>query len=345
MNKHRSGTAIAAALSFVLATTALSPAFAQSQADLAGARKKFESALELEKKGDWKAALPLLRDVAAVKATSQVYFHIALCLERTGHLVEARDVYAKSKAEAETKEGAEGVTMQKKATERLADLDARIPKIEFTVPDDVVAAKLTIDGGAPIAILVTPVVSFDAGEHQLVVRSPGRKTWKQKVVLKERDPQQKIAVTLPEDPNAAAGDKDETKEAKDDDQTGVPPPPAPKPRRDEVPNGVDLPWPWVVGAVGVASLATAGVMYGLRASTVSDMDAACGPNRDHCPKSLQATEDKGRTYTTAGNVFVVIGVVAVGSAIGLFVIDKKSKTKVGAAATPNSFAVGVSGHF
>jgi hypothetical protein len=334
---------IAVALSLSFASASM-PAFAQTAQELAAARKKFDLALDLEKKGEWKAALAILRDVAAVKATSQVRFHIALCLERSGKLVEARAEYLRAKEEAETKEGAEGATMQKKSVERIADLEARIPKLEFVLPEDVVSAKLTVDGGAPIAILTNPVVPLDPGDHQLVVTSTGRKTWKQKVSVKEKDPTQKITVQLPEGEDGAAPEPPPPPEPK------APPPPKPiveepKPARRADWNRYAL--PAVIGGVGGVSLVTAGIMYALRGSTISDMDSACGPNRDRCPRNVQSTEDRGHTYTTAGNVFLGIGVVAVSAAVVIYVIDPlgKSKTTVGATASPTGMSLGLSGHF
>ncbi|MGZ3455811.1 MAG: tetratricopeptide repeat protein, partial [Polyangiales bacterium] len=295
---------VALSLCLSLASASASmPAFAQAPADVAAARKKFDLALDLEKKGEWKAALTLLRDVAAVKATSQVRFHIALCLERTGKLVAARDEYVRAKEEAETKEGAEGITMQKKSVERIADLDARIPKLEFVLPEDVVSAKLSIDGGEPIPIAVKPIVPIDPGDHQLVVTSTGRKTWKLKLTVKEKDPQKKIDVKLESgtDEEPAAPEKEPEGEP-EPAAAKTPAPPPPPVQRPKDWNRYAL--PMVLGGVGGVALVTATVMYAMRGSNISEMDSACGPNRDHCPSNVHSLEDRGHTYTTVGNVLL-----------------------------------------
>jgi hypothetical protein len=319
------------------------PTFAQTPDQIAAARKKFELALDLEKKGEWKAALTLLRDVAAVKATSQVRFHVALCLERTGKLVDARAEYVGAKEEAETKEGAEGLTMQKKSAERIADLDSRIPKLEFVLPEDVVSAKLSIDGGEEIPIAVKPIVPVDPGEHHLVVSSTGRKTWKQKITVKEKDPQRKIDVPLKSGTDEEP--EPETEAAPLPEPKPTPPPPPP-PLQKSHSNDMRIAVPLVLGGVGGAALVTATVMFALRGSNISEMDSACGPNRDRCPSSAHSLEDRGHTYTTVGNVLTVVGVAAVGAAAVIYVVDPfKSKTTVGATASPTGMTLGISGRF
>jgi hypothetical protein len=320
------------------------PAFAQAQPpiDVAAARKKFELALDLETKGEWKAALTLLRDVATVKATSQVRFHIALCLERTGRLVAAREEYVRAKEEAETKEGAEGITMQKKSVERIADLDTRIPKLEFVLPEDVVSAKLSIDGGEEIPIAVKPVVPVDPGEHHLVVSSTGRKTWKLKITVKEKDPQRKIDVPLKSGTDEEPEPEKEAEPVPEAKPEPAPPPPPVHRSSDATRYALPL----VIGGIGGAALVTATVMFAMRGSTISDMDSACGPNRDHCPSNVHSLEDRGHTYTTVGNVLAVVGVAAVGAAVVIYVIDPmKSKTTVGATASPTGMSLGITGRF
>src|SRR5262249_35117093 len=53
------------------------------------ARASFKDGLELEKKGDYEAALAKFRATAAIKATPQVEFHIALCEAKMKRYIEA----------------------------------------------------------------------------------------------------------------------------------------------------------------------------------------------------------------------------------------------------------------
>ncbi|MBI2393863.1 MAG: hypothetical protein HYV09_30100 [Deltaproteobacteria bacterium] len=296
-------------------------------ADLSAARKKFDRAVELEKAGDFKAALALLRDVAAIKPTSQVRFHVALCLERLGRLVEAREEYLRVKEEAETKEGPEGTALAQKAGDRVTDLDARIPKVTFRLPEDVISAKVSIDDGAPVSVLVSPTIRLDPGEHKLLVTSPGRRSFSRTVMVKERDATFTLDVALPH--------AEEAPPEQPPAPTEAPVSAGPKRVVDEAPKSSAL--PWIIGGVGVASLATAGVFYALRDSAIHDLDAACGAGRESCPRAMKSTEDQGRLYTTTANVFAGVGAAAIGTAIVVWITQPSSKphATVAVAASPS----------
>ncbi|MBK7397663.1 MAG: tetratricopeptide repeat protein [Myxococcales bacterium] len=315
-----------------------------SKSELDAARKKFEKALELEKDGDWKGALALLKEVEKVKVSSQVLFHIALCHEKLGKLVLAIGIYKRAKEEAETKEGKEGATMVKKCDERIADLEVRTPWVEVKVKDDVVSAKCSIDGAEPFSVIVAPSFRVDPGDHELVVTSPGRKTWKKKITLKEKDEKLVLKAKLPrEDDNDAETDGDPVGET-----------PAPTPVKkpvvvDTAPPAKKPVWAFVAGGVGVAALGTAGIMYALRGSVISDLDAACNSARTNCPPDKRSLEDTGKTYTTAGNVLLGVGLVAVTTGVVLYFVRPGEKsvgvTSLGVGVGPTPAGASVVGAF
>ena len=312
------------------ASIALAPMTARAETvtpELAAARKKFERALELEKAGDFKGALAILREVAAVKATSQVHFHLGVCLEKLARLVEARTEYLASKTEAETKEGPDGIVMTQKANDRVTDLDARIPKISITVPEDVINAKVSIDNAPPVSLLVTPVIAVDPGTHKLTITATGKRAYSRTVLVKERDPVFNMTVELP---------PEETEE----------PPPAPThaPVVAPAPRTADVtvrssPYPYVFGGAGLVLLGVAGVMYALRDSTIHDMDSACGAARDRYPRSIEDTESRGRTYTTAGNILLGVGAAALVTGVIFYLAEPKKSARVSVAAGPSTLGV------
>lgn len=316
----------------------VSPAFAQTEAEIAAARKKFDTALEYEKQGDWTGALSMMKDVAKVKSTSQVRFHIAICLEKLNRLVEARAEFVGSKEDADIKEGAEGSVMSKKAAERIADLDTRIPKVELTVPEEVINAKATIDNGTPIALLVKNTILLDPGEHKIVVYATSRKNFEKTIKVKERDPVVKLDVKLPMDTEDAPPPPPPPKEIKPAPAPYTPPP-DPKAAKWEA-------YPWIFGGIGLVALGAAGVMYAYRDGTIHDMDEACGPDRDKCPRRLEDTESRGKTYTNVGNVLLGVGVAAVTTGIILYVVKPQPKkdsasTSVHVAGGPTTLGVNV----
>lgn len=313
------------ALALVLsASIALAPMTARAETvspEIAAARKKFDKAVDLEKAGDFKGALAVLREVAAVKATPEVHFHLGVCLEKLGRLVEARAEYIESRTKAEVKD--EGEVLTKKANDRVTDLDARIPKVAIAVPEDVINAKVSVDNAAPVSLLVNPVISLDPGTHKLTITASGRRAYSRTILVKERDPVFNMTVEMP---------------AEEVDEPAPPPPkpvvtPPPRPRDD---GPKSSPYPYVFGGVGLVALGVAGVMYALRDSTISDMDEACGPARDRCPRSNEDTESRGRTYTTTGNVLLGVGLAAVATGVVFYLAEPKKKTAITVGGAPST---------
>lgn len=317
----RRSSSLALAVALAVAVPAAPLALAEpSKSELDAARKKFEKALELEKNDDWKGALALLKEVEQVKASSQVLFHIALCQERLGKMVLALGVYKRAKEEAETKEGKEGQTMISKSEARIKDLEERIPWVEIKVKDDVVSAKVSVDGQEPFSVVVTPSFRLDPGDHELVVTSPGRKTWKKKITVKEKDPKLTLKAKLPKEEDNDADPDGEPADVKAAE-------PVKKPVVTDAPAPQKKPYAAIaVGAVGVVALGSAGVMYALRGSAISDLDAACGGDRTGCPPDKRGLEDKGKTYTTVGNVLLGVGLVAVTTGVVLYFVRPGEKT-------------------
>src|SRR5438445_12559377 len=60
-----------------------------SAKEMEEAKKKFFEGMDLEKEKKWGEALKNFQDVAKVRMTPQVRFHIALCEEMEGMLIEA----------------------------------------------------------------------------------------------------------------------------------------------------------------------------------------------------------------------------------------------------------------
>jgi hypothetical protein len=71
------------------------------------------------------------------------------------------------------------------------------------------------------------------------------------------------------------------------------------------------------------------VFFGLRQKTIGDLDAACGPDRAHCPESMQSTASSGRTYTTISLVTLGVGIAGLGTAAAMLLLapsPKRSET-------------------
>ncbi|MGZ3418451.1 MAG: hypothetical protein ACXVEF_42355 [Polyangiales bacterium] len=326
---------------FVLATALASAPFASlraepSAAEIAAARELFDEGLALEQKGDWQGALDRFRKVAGVKMTPQVRFHIALCLENLGKLVDALVEFERAKSDAAADPTAQLVATT--AQKHVVDLKERVPRVIVKVPAGTENVAVTIDGTPVSSALLGSAIPLDPGKHQLVVTANKQPSFTKDVELVEHGKTTTIEVTFAP---AAKVEK-------------PPPPPKEEPPKEEPTEGSHGPGalPWIFGGIGVAALAGGGIFYGLRQSTISDLEGACGPDRNQCPEDKKSTYDRGKTYTTVGNILLGVGVVGVATAVVILVASpSKSGDKKSASAAvtlgggPGNIGLGLIGRF
>jgi hypothetical protein len=75
------------------------------------------------------------------------------------------------------------------------------------------------------------------------------------------------------------------------------------------------PLPWIVGGIGVAGLATSGVLFAMRGSAVSDLEQHCLGNV--CPSSQGDTIDRANRLGTFSAIALGVGVAGIGTSIFL----------------------------
>jgi hypothetical protein len=214
------------------------------------------------------------------------------------------------------------------------------------VPSNIDAISVTIDGSPVSGGLIGSPIPLDPGAHKIVVQAPTRSTFTKDFELVERGKVVTIEAVLP------AAEANNTVEDPD------------KPKVDEKPpetkSGGAGPLPWIFGGLGIAALAGGGVMYLMARGTITDAKDKCGGNEKACPESARADvidlADKGKTYTTYGNVLMGVGVLGVATAAVLFIVapgsSSSSETKAASrvpafsvAAGPSNFAFTLSGSF
>lgn len=268
-------------------------AFAQGPSDveaLKKAREQFGQALALQTGGDWAGALALLKDVAAVKPTPQVRFNIALCEEKLGRLVAALGDYELASADAQA-QSADPVR-QEVAT-RLEALRARIPRVVVRRGEGADSAAISLDGVSLGDSVLNGPLPADPGPHVVEATASGFLPFKQSFRVAEQQTATILVKLEPEPPKPIAEQ--------------------PLGPRASSSSGLRTAG-FVVGGAGVASLLASGALFYLRHSTISDLDDKCGANRSTCPENAQSDVDRGKLYTTLGNVTLAVG--AVGLAVG-----------------------------
>jgi hypothetical protein len=266
---------------------------ATSPEALKRAREQFSQALALQTAGDWAGALALLKEVAAVKTTPQVRFNKALCEEKLGKLVQALGDYELAAADARA-EKAEQVAEEAEA--RLESVRQRIPRITVRRGAGADAAIVSLDGVSLGDQVIGTPMPTDPGPHTIEAKAPGFKPFRQSIRLAEQQ-SEALEITLEAEP---------------------PPPPVTSATGSGRPVGAGRSplYGYVIGGIGVASLAASGVFFGLRAGKISDLDKAC-PKRQ-CPSQAQQSDiDAGKMYTTVANVTLAVGVAAVAGGLVL----------------------------
>jgi hypothetical protein len=291
----------------------VTPAVAQDAAELKKARAQFQQATELEQAKNWTAALQAFREVGQVRMTPQVRFHIAVCEEGLGRLVAALGGYELALADADKV----NPDFKGEVEANVTKLRARIPKLVIERGAGANAASIELDGVAVGDSSVGVEVPLDPGPHAVTAKAPNHKPFDANVTLTEEQTTHLEVKLEPLPPELL--------------RVGGSGPAPDKPPSKVV--------PFVIGGVGVATLIGSGVLFGLRQSTLSELEDACGADGKHCPPSLQSRYDDLKFYHYGSIVTLGVGVAAVGTAGALLFFQRKKKEPVAGADTATQVRV------
>ncbi len=275
------------------------------------ARAQFHQGLALETAGDWSGALALFQQVALVRLTPQVRFHIGLCEEHLGQLAAALGDYELAAHEADEAKVAE---VSAQVASRRDELRARIPQITLARGVGAEYASVSLDGVSLGASSIGPKLPVDPGPHRVEAIASGYKPFRATIEIAEKEVK-RVEITLERVPvpvSAAEPSGPSGSPAKDQTE--------PEPARTNV-------LPFVVGGVGVASLGTGVVFLLLRQNAINTLDGECTlPPGRTCPASSQSTFDQGKTYNLLANVTLGVGVAAIGAGAVLYFTEKPKST-------------------
>lgn len=275
------------------------------------AREQFNQALSLQTGGDWAGALALLKEVAAVKPTPQVRFNIAICEERLGRLVAALGDYELAASDAQAEKSDQ---VGQEVDARLEALKARVPRVVVQRSDGADSATISLDGVSLGDSVLNVPLPADPGPHIVEAKALGYRPFKQ-------------AFRVAEQQTATIQVKLEAEPAKVEPNT--------QPQVRPASQGVRTAG-FVVGGVGIASLIGSGALFLLRQSTISDLDKQCGANRQSCPDSEHNTVDRGKLYTTLGDVTLAVGAVGLAVGAALVIAGGRSSEQPSVALVPGA---------
>lgn len=275
-------------------------AAAQDKQELSRARAQFQRGIELEQAGNYTTALEQFRNVGQVRMTPQVRFHIASCEEKLGRLVTALGGYQLAYADADSV----GEDFKSEVERAVTRLQASIPKLIILRGAGAAAAEIQLDGVALGQSSVGVPVPLDPGPHAVSAKAPLALPFSQTVTLAEND-QISVEVALTPEPAPEASEQGSATGSATTDRPN---------RRLTA---------YVIGGVGVASLVTSGVLFGLRQSTLSDLESKCGPER-RCPSAAANEYSNLKIYNVTAQIALGVGLAGVGTAVTLLVLQRKA---------------------
>jgi hypothetical protein len=288
---------------------AAAPALAQTASDTGVATELFNAGRDLIKAGNYAAACPKLADSARLDAKVGTLARLAECEEKLGQLVDARAYWQQALNLARVQHD-----------ERTAHVESELARVDGVVPKLKVDAKgsdapgfaLKVDdlqvgkGGLGIPLPVQP------GNHTLVATATGKKPWSTTISTSANGAV--TAVTIP---------------ALDDDIAApVPPPKAPPPHVDTLP---DRGSPWrtvglVTAGVGVVGVGIGAVFGFLAKQKYDDSNAQPGgcDAQSNCPPSAAATRNDARTSGNVSTVLFIAGGALTAGGLAIWLLAPKA---------------------
>lgn len=283
---QRSALVLRVVLGFATAGAAMAPAHVQAQddAELDRLRKRFTEGLALEEEDRWQEALAIFAEIALVKTSPQVRYHVALCDDHLGHIARALTGYEEAIALA-AKEGDAARDVAEKAPLKADALRTRVPNIRIVQDGDGVAL---LDGAPVDPSKLGAPIWVEPGKHSIHVRRASGTTLVRELDLLEG---QRVTVQIPKPAAVVAPPK----------ATAAP----------QWEPGTKAP-AVIVGSAGIAALAGAAVMIGLRQSTIDEITSTCTDPDTlvGCDPGKRALAEDGETYE-----YAAIGLGAGGAAL------------------------------
>jgi len=268
------------------------------------AKQWFADGLAREEKADWAGALDLFRRAAQVKRTPQIVYHVGLCESRSGDLVEALVDLDSAAAIARAAHADDVVTAAKA---ELADVKARIPRLDVRVAGDAAPARFVVDGSTiALSLLHTPM-PLDPGEHTVTIEFSSGASATAKVTLAEHDAKTVSLSPAAASPASAPASAPVAPASPPASSPAAAEPPAAVP--DSSPRGGSA-VPWVLVGVGGAVFAAGAIFFVEARVKEGSLHDAC-PSRTGCDPSLESSYDTAKTFNAVGLGLGAVGAVGV----------------------------------
>jgi hypothetical protein len=292
--------------------------------ELQRARDLFAESERAERAEKWGEALGLLVQVAAIKVTPGILFHMATCEEQLGRTAAALDHFE----QAERLAAEQGVADVKAlAASRIPPLRQRVPRVVVAVRPPIDGLQVLLDGDVVPAERLPELRVQPGVDHAIEVRAPGLDPI-QKTVRLEEGGSTRIDVELP----ATSAPFVATKPVASSPAASAP---ADAPRTGP-------PMAPLVAAGGAVALGAAGLVTFLVAASESSSGADACARPETCDPSVRDTVRALDRVTLA--LWIGAGVAA-GAAVTLWLLDSPPESGAradGEGRNPTSLHVGAS---
>lgn len=292
-----------------------------STEDRVAAESLFTDARRLMQAGDYERACPKLEASRRLEPALGTTLNLADCYDKLGRTASAWAEFKSAAAEAQKVGDAVRKTT---ALERASALEPKLSRLQINLADPSVSV---LRNGDPVsAAVIGSAIPVDPGSYQLEARAPGKASWTREVEVRGAGAIVQVDVPALADAEAATGDE----------------PPRASPLSTAAPAGAE-PGPdhtlaWVVGGVGVASIAV-GATFGLMASSNwSKAKDGCTDYPYECQDDAVAQADDASTQATVATVAFIVGGAALGTGLVLFLTDS-DEPSTELAITPTSVSL------
>ncbi len=303
-----------------LAVLALAARAAAGPADPGAADALFDAGQKAMERGDYVEACAKFGESQRLDPGAGTLLNIGACSEKLGRLVTAWESYREAVRMLPPDDQRVGY-----ANERLDAVSARVPmltvRLKGRAPE---GTEITRNGVALGAASLGAALPVDPGKVRLEVRAPGRRPRQVELVLAEGE-RREISVE--------AGEKQAPAAARSSNVPPRPPPPTQPPDRT---------LGFVVGGVGLATLAASGITTLLMLRQESKVEDGCDTSTKVCDSQAGVdAASTGKIWSTVSTVLFSVGVAGVGA--GTFLVLTAEPRSAGArraGLTPATLALG-----
>jgi len=292
----------------------------ESAADKAAADALFKEGRKLLAAKNYDQACPKFAESFKLSERLGTLLNLATCHEEQGKTASAWAEFNEATALAKKDKDKK---REKYARKHADDLEKRLARISFALPDSLRDAVLELDGTEVGAGVRGTALPIDPGTHQIEVKAPGKKSWSTTIEVKDEPGTTKIEVPELESETEPASAPATTTAAPSGDAPATQPKTA-----SEGSNTLG----WVALGVGVVGVGV-GSYFGLATfSKKKDSEDHCGEaigqsDANRCDATGVDLRDQAKSAATLSTIGFAVGAVGVGAGVYLLATGGSTKEK------------------